>query len=136
MLLNEFPDGLGKTVRCFNLFPFVLYFNIINVQNFSRCFFFFLSFSSPAGILCFYPRRKILLFFFSLTGNFFKGRPAKSSPSSPNEIQPKIKIGKTPKLTLHLRHRQRRPKITNSGDQQKGPKKGAKIIIKEHQKSP
>jgi hypothetical protein len=103
----------------------------------SRCFFFFFFFiAGRHALFLSVLAEKFFYFFFSLTGNFFKGRPAKSSPSSPNEIQPKIKIGKAPKLTLHLRHRQRRPKITNSGDQQKGPKKGAKIIIKEDQKSP
>jgi len=136
MSLNEFLDSLGKTVRnskwfgqnrpdLIFFFPISIYFllfyiliSLINIQNFSRCFFFFpssaCSVSALAGNFFYYfflPHRKLL-----------QG-PKKSSPSSPHEIQPKIKIrlpGET--SSLHLCHRQKGPKITNSGDQQKGPK--------------
>jgi hypothetical protein len=127
---------LPKTVKTFfffflifNFFSISIYFllfyiliSLINIQNFSRWFFFF---SSPACSISALAGNFFSLFFFffsSLTGNFFKGR--QNLPLPPQmKSNPKLKSGLSSETsTLHLRHRQKGQKITNFSDQQKEPK--------------
>jgi hypothetical protein len=90
----------------------------------------------------FRPRRK-LVFFFSLPENFFKGQrnlplphPMKSNPKT-TKIQPLASSQPFISVT-DKNHQKSHKKKTNSGDQQKGPKrsknqheKGLEITKKE-----
>jgi hypothetical protein len=121
-------------------FPVSIYFllfyiliSLINIQDFSRCFFF--SFHRRHAL--FLPLPETSIFFPPLPEP--SSRAGKSSPSSPNEIQPKIKI-QTPWRDLNPSSPSltKRTKNTNFGDQQKGPKwsknhhkKGPEITKKE-----